>query len=125
MIPPTEEKFSAFVFKIQANMNKAHRDRIAFMRICSGKFDVLQFRMESEYGVKYNRIDTPLSIVRFAEITDGGDFSDLNLMSTTKHVVDRKGRDLLLFNAEYEINWALDKNKNLVLKEFSQLEEFE
>ena len=30
--------FSAFVFKIQANMNKAHRDRLAFMRICSGKF---------------------------------------------------------------------------------------
>jgi peptide chain release factor 3 len=32
------EEFSAFVFKIQANMNKAHRDRIAFMRICSGKY---------------------------------------------------------------------------------------
>ncbi|WP_139905090.1 peptide chain release factor 3 [Clostridium thermarum] len=32
------ENFSAFVFKIQANMNPAHRDRIAFMRICSGKF---------------------------------------------------------------------------------------
>ncbi|HCO62109.1 MAG TPA: peptide chain release factor 3, partial [Clostridiales bacterium] len=31
--------FSAFVFKIQANMNKAHRDRIAFMRIVSGRFD--------------------------------------------------------------------------------------
>ena len=30
--------FSAFVFNIQANMNKAHRDRLAFMRICSGKF---------------------------------------------------------------------------------------
>lgn len=30
--------FSAFIFKIQANMNKAHRDRLAFMRICSGKF---------------------------------------------------------------------------------------
>ena len=30
--------FSAFVFKIQANMNKAHRDRIAFMRVCSGRF---------------------------------------------------------------------------------------
>ena len=30
--------FSAFVFQIQANMNKAHRDRLAFMRICSGKF---------------------------------------------------------------------------------------
>lgn len=37
--PMKENDFSAFVFKIQANMNKAHRDRIAFMRICSGKFD--------------------------------------------------------------------------------------
>ena len=37
--PMTEPDFSAFVFKIQANMNKAHRDRIAFMRICSGEFD--------------------------------------------------------------------------------------
>lgn len=36
--PMEEEEFSAFVFKIQANMNKAHRDRIAFMRICSGEF---------------------------------------------------------------------------------------
>ena len=35
---PTEEKFSGFVFKIQANMDLAHRDRIAFFRICSGKF---------------------------------------------------------------------------------------
>ena len=38
-VDPFDEKFSAFVFKIQANMNKAHRDRIAFMRICSGKFE--------------------------------------------------------------------------------------
>lgn len=38
-ISPFSDDFSAFVFKIQANMNKAHRDRIAFMRICSGKFD--------------------------------------------------------------------------------------
>ena len=38
-IDPVKEPFSAFVFKIQANMNKMHRDRIAFMRICSGKFE--------------------------------------------------------------------------------------
>ena len=38
-IDPFDTSFSAFVFKIQANMNKAHRDRIAFMRICSGKFE--------------------------------------------------------------------------------------
>ena len=39
VVDPMQPAFSAFVFKIQANMNKAHRDRIAFMRICSGKFE--------------------------------------------------------------------------------------
>lgn len=37
-ISPYEEAFSGFVFKIQANMDPAHRDRIAFLRICSGRF---------------------------------------------------------------------------------------
>lgn len=37
--PMQDTFFSAFVFKIQANMNKAHRDRIAFMRICSGQYE--------------------------------------------------------------------------------------
>ena len=37
-VDPLEEDFSGFVFKIQANMDPAHRDRIAFLRICSGKF---------------------------------------------------------------------------------------
>ncbi|MGN0964915.1 MAG: peptide chain release factor 3 [Dysosmobacter sp.] len=43
------QDFSAFVFKIQANMNKAHRDRLAFMRICSGRFqrDTEYFHMQS------------------------------------------------------------------------------
>ena len=39
LIEPNDDKFSAFVFKIQANMNPAHRDRLAFIRICSGKFE--------------------------------------------------------------------------------------
>jgi peptide chain release factor 3 len=38
-IDPLSENFSGFIFKIQANMNPAHRDRIAFLRICSGKFE--------------------------------------------------------------------------------------
>lgn len=38
-VEPTSEKFSGYVFKIQANMNPAHRDRIAFLRICSGRFE--------------------------------------------------------------------------------------
>lgn len=37
-VSPYEEPFSGFAFKIQANMDPAHRDRIAFLRICSGKF---------------------------------------------------------------------------------------
>jgi peptide chain release factor 3 len=36
-VEPTREEFSGFVFKIQANMDKAHRDRVAFVRICSGR----------------------------------------------------------------------------------------
>jgi peptide chain release factor 3 len=38
VVSPLEENFSGFVFKIQANMDPAHRDRIAFLRVCSGKY---------------------------------------------------------------------------------------
>jgi peptide chain release factor 3 len=38
-VDPTETAFSGFVFKIQANMDPAHRDRIAFLRVCSGHFE--------------------------------------------------------------------------------------
>ena len=51
VIDPFDDSFSAFVFKIQANMNKAHRDRIAFMRICSGKFE----RGKEYYHVQGNK----------------------------------------------------------------------
>ena len=39
LIAPDDDRFSGFVFKIQANMNPAHHDRLAFIRICSGKFE--------------------------------------------------------------------------------------
>jgi peptide chain release factor 3 len=39
VIPPDAPNFSGFVFKIQANMNKRHRDRVAFLRVCSGVFE--------------------------------------------------------------------------------------
>jgi peptide chain release factor 3 len=38
-VEPNEQPFSGFVFKIQANMDPAHRDRIAFLRVCSGRFE--------------------------------------------------------------------------------------
>lgn len=39
IVEPHEEKFTSFIFKIQANMDPSHRDRVAYMRICSGKFE--------------------------------------------------------------------------------------
>ena len=51
-IDPFSKDFSAFVFKIQANMNKAHRDRIAFMRIVSGKFEKGMEVMHMQGGKK-------------------------------------------------------------------------
>ncbi len=54
-VSPTEEQFSGFVFKIQANMNPAHRDRLAFMRICSGKF-------ERGMKVKHHRLGKDITL---------------------------------------------------------------
>ena len=61
-VDPFDEKFSAFVFKIQANMNKAHRDRIAFMRVCSGRF---QAGMEVNHvqGAKKIRLTQPQQLM--------------------------------------------------------------
>ena len=243
LIDPVNHDFSAFVFKIQANMNKAHRDRIAFMRICSGRydanmevkhvqggkvmrlsqpqqimaserkileeayagdiigvfdpgifsigdtlcmpkeqfcyegiptfapehfavveqidsmkrkqfakgvteiaqegaiqiffepgtgmervvvgvvgvlqFDVLQFRMESEYGVRYNKRDLPHQLIRYIDNADLNP-AELKLMQTTRWVQDVRGRNLLIFVGQYEIDWALDKNPGLTLSEFNQ-----
>ena len=237
--------FSAFVFKIQANMNKAHRDRLAFMRICSGKFerdreyyhvqggkkmrlsqpqqlmaqereiideayagdiigvfdpgifsigdtlcapgmkvqfegiptfapehfarvsqldtmgrkqfvkgisqiaqegaiqifrepdhgmeevivgvvgtlqfDVLKYRLKSEYNVEIRMDTLPYELIRWVE-NDEEDFDihALSLTSDTKIVEDLKGRLLLLFASDWNINWALDKNPKLRLAEFSK-----
>ena len=70
IIDPMEEDFSAFVFKIQANMNKAHRDRIAFMRICSGRFDA-GMEVYHVQGDKKMRLSQPQQ-----------------MMASDRHVVD-------------------------------------
>ncbi|MGZ3725578.1 MAG: peptide chain release factor 3 [Pseudobdellovibrio sp.] len=57
-INPLSSNFTGFVFKIQANMDKRHRDRIAFLRICSGKFErgmkVNHARLEREFRLSYS-----------------------------------------------------------------------
>jgi peptide chain release factor 3 len=62
LVDPVENNFSAFVFKIQANMNKAHRDRIAFMRICSGKFEAGMEVKHMQSGKKM-RLSQPQQIM--------------------------------------------------------------
>ena len=61
-IDPFSADFSAFVFKIQANMNRAHRDRIAFMRICSGRFDK-NMEVLHVQGGKTMRLSQPQQIM--------------------------------------------------------------
>jgi len=62
LVDPIKNDFSAFVFKIQANMNKAHRDRIAFMRICSGKFEA-GMEVNHVQGGKKIRLSQPQQLM--------------------------------------------------------------
>ncbi|MEJ6399590.1 peptide chain release factor 3 [Nicoliella lavandulae] len=59
-VQPTNPNFSGFVFKIQANMNPRHRDRIAFVRVCSGEF-------ERGMDVKLERTDKKLRLSNVTE----------------------------------------------------------
>ncbi|MBT4762033.1 MAG: peptide chain release factor 3 [Bdellovibrionaceae bacterium] len=56
-ISPDDKEFSGFIFKIQANMDKKHRDRIAFLRVCSGEFErgmkVKHMRLNRELRLAY------------------------------------------------------------------------
>ena len=244
LVEPTENEFSAFVFKIQANMNKAHRDRIAFMRICSGRFDanmevrhvqgnrvmrlsqpqqimaderkilteayagdiigvfdpgvfsigdtlcmpkqkiqyegiptfapehfarvrqldtmkrkqfvkgieqiaqegaiqifqefntgleeiivgvvgvlqfdVLKYRLENEYNVEIRLENLPYEHIRWIENKDEIDIAKLTGTSDMKKVKDMKGNPLLLFINAWSVGMTLDRNKGLVLSEFSK-----
>lgn len=51
IVDPTEDEFSGFVFKIHANIDPRHRDRIAFLRVCSGQFE----RGKNYYHVRQDR----------------------------------------------------------------------
>jgi peptide chain release factor 3 len=70
VLEPDDEAFSGFVFKIQANMDPQHRDRIAFVRICSGRF-------VRGMDVKHVRTGTTLSLSR-----------SVQFMAQTRTVVD-------------------------------------
>jgi peptide chain release factor 3 len=56
IVKPEEEKFSGFIFKIHANMDPKHRNRIAFLRVCSGKFEraTNYYHVRQEKGIRFS-----------------------------------------------------------------------
>ena len=62
LIDPYQEKFSGFIFKIHANLDPNHRDRIAFLRICSGKFERNKFFHHTRLN-KEVRFNNPYSFL--------------------------------------------------------------
>ncbi len=72
LIEPNEEKFSGFVFKIHANLDPNHRNRIAFLRVCSGKFERNKFYTNTRLK-KQMRFSNPVEFMASARsITEEG-----------------------------------------------------
>lgn len=83
------------------------------------QFDVLKFRMQSEYGVGFSRMDMPHDQIRYIEKTDI-EPSKLKLSGDTRLVEDVKGNKLLIFPGTWAVNWAVDNNDGLELSEFNK-----
>ena len=82
------------------------------------QFEVLEYRLKTEYGVDIRRRDLPYELIRWVS-GDNVDIPMLNLTSDTKWVQDFKGNNLLLFTSSWCVDWALQKNPGLELKAFN------
>jgi len=83
------------------------------------QFDVLRFRLESEYGVEIRMDPLPYEYIRWIE-NDGIDVAKLNITTDSKRVKDLKDRPLLLFTHEWSIRTVLERNEGLKLTEFAK-----
>ena len=83
------------------------------------QFDVLKFRMKSEYGVEYIQRDMPHEHIRRVQNPEFN-AAEYNFTGDTRWVKDVRGRDLLIFNGPWTIRWAQEKNPGLELTEFHQ-----
>ena len=83
------------------------------------QFEVLEYRLKTEYGVDIRRRALPYELRRWVENEDVR-IPELNLTSDTKWVQDFKGNNLLLFTAPWCVDWALKKNEGLALREFNR-----
>ena len=78
------------------------------------QFEVLEHRLKGEYGVEIRMQQLPYHYARWLE-DQSIDPHDLTLTSSTLRATDRDGSKVLLFENEWGIEWATDKNKNLKL----------
>ncbi len=83
------------------------------------QFEVLEYRMKNEYNVDIKLERVPYKYVRWIEKTEK-EVEELSITSDTKIVKDLKDRDLLLFQSDWAINWALEHNKGLVLSDIGK-----
>ncbi len=84
------------------------------------QFDVLKFRLESEYNVEIRLEPLPYEHIRWIENKDAVDVAGLSVTSDTKRVKDMKGNPLLLFVHAWSIGTVQERNKELKLSEFSR-----
>lgn len=84
------------------------------------QIDVLEFRLNNEYGVEIRINRLPFRHVRW--IMGEYDLDNLSLTSTTVKAKDSSARNVLLFENEWSINWALDNNKGLILQDIAPRE---
>lgn len=81
------------------------------------QFDVLKYRLENEYNVDIIMESLPYEYIRWIVNKDVNP-KELDLASDTKRIQDLKGNHLLLFTSYWSIDWALEHNKGLELREF-------
>ena len=86
------------------------------------QFEVLEYRLKHEYNVDIKMDRLPFRYVRWIENKDI-DMEKLNLTSDAKRVKDFKDRNILIFQNDWGINWALDHNKGLILSGVGKSEE--
>jgi len=86
------------------------------------QFDVLEYRLRSEYNVELYKEGLPYEylrwVVREDENAEPLKEEDLLLPNDAKLVEDYKGNQLLLFASQWSIQWVTERNKGLVLAEF-------
>ena len=83
------------------------------------QFEVLEHRLRNEYNVDLRLIKLPHRFARWL-IADGTDPRSLNLTSSTLLATDRLERYVLLFENQWSIDWAMEKNRGIELTDISK-----